>query len=149
MFAEAEIARTCWLLPRSAPDQVQCLAAQIAQGIVGPFLKAGPGTPVRDILHGAPRYLERRRSGGDGPSVSIYLASDAAELRAEFALRLGAAVRSRLPPGWSVEVDYFSPALPAAHFFVWTYAQREMKQVFFSHAEFTDSLILFGFSTGK
>ncbi len=46
-------------------------------------------------------------------NVSIYLATDAAEVRDSLAKRLKLSMKERLPPSSNVEVDYFSETLPA------------------------------------
>ena len=79
--------------------------------------------------------------------MSVYLAADAAEVREIFAKKLVAAVdllieesnngdvrstaksenKAGLP--WSVEVDYFSPTLPAATYWIWTFGFDRMHEV--------------------
>jgi hypothetical protein len=87
---------------------VKCLAAQIADGV-----KRGPPRPTR--------------------ALSIYLATDSADIHDRFALRLQAAAAEALnalvpAAEWAVEVDYFKGALPPAHWQVWTFTMPEMKK---------------------
>lgn len=46
-------------------------------------------------------------------NISIYLATDAPDVRDSLAKRLQSSVKERLPPSSFVDVDYFSATLPA------------------------------------
>lgn len=68
-------------------------------------------------------------------TVSIYLATDAAGIRQEFAKRLIVATQDKMNEEikggdrWIVEVDYFKESLPPAHFFIWTYKMKDVTEV--------------------
>ena len=49
----------------------------------------------------------------DNRNVSIYLATDAADVRDSLASSLKSSIKERLPPSSFVDVDYFSATLPA------------------------------------
>ena len=134
-------------------NMVQCFAAEIAKA---------------SLQNSAiPRYLTK---GGFGirpewdnasRAINIYVTTDCAQIRAEFAERIKHAVIARLDANymkvkrqqnissaysndgiherrlavplafsdWKVAVDYFNGNLSAAHFFVWTMPNNEMKEV--------------------
>lgn len=58
----------------------------------------------------------------------IFLATDAADLRVEFASRLEAAVKKLLSKKY-VAVEYFNSSLPPAHFHLWAYRQQKITEV--------------------
>jgi hypothetical protein len=63
-------------------------------------------------------------------TLSIYLATDALDIREEFASRLVSTVKSLLihrgKARIDIEVDYFAKSLPPAMFFLWTYPMKKM-----------------------
>ena len=130
-------------------NMVQCFAAEIAKGSVQ------KSKISRSTMKSG--WLQADRT------VYIYVTTDCAQIRAEFAERIKSAVVVRLasnhdgpkmlqklsplsfignstqehrlvPPlvevsDWKVAVDYFNGNLSAAHFFVWTMPNKEMKEV--------------------
>jgi hypothetical protein len=103
-------------------DMLACFAAQLAEGLV----TSAPG--ARTGVHGAPRALPPPH---DPREVAIFLATDAADMKAEFARRLQEALVALLPgdQGWTVAVDFFKKECAPANFFVWTFGMPEMKAV--------------------
>ena len=94
---------------------LSCLAEQIVQGVA---IDKNDGD----------RHQARS-------NITIFLATDGAILRKKLAQCLLRAVQVKLSHSdkaiafKGVEVDYFSEALPPAHFAVWTFKMKEMKQV--------------------
>jgi len=80
---------------------------------------------------GASGLLTQKRPRGAVP-ITVYLATDALDIREEFATRLKSMVESLFmhrgkAGAYDVEVDYFAKTLPPAMFFLWTYPMKEMK----------------------
>jgi hypothetical protein len=85
------------------------------------------------------RQIAEEAKEGTSGTVSVYLASDAAGIRDEFAVRVTAAAQSvikskkslsGLVSSWKVEVDYFKASLPPAMYFLWTNPLKEMTEVY-------------------